>query len=86
MLMCNFELSMRSLEQAYPITFSSYFVSELDKLQELAELGLVTLDDEWISVTLKGRLLIRNVCMVFDRHLQEARRLQSDSQRHSKTL
>lgn len=86
MLMCNFELSLRSLEQAYPITFSSYFATELDKLQELAELGLVTLDDEWISVTLKGRLLIRNVCMVFDRHLQEARRLQSDSQRYSKTL
>ena len=24
---------------------------------------------DWISVTLKGRLLIRNVCMVFDRYL-----------------
>lgn len=86
MLMCNFELSIRSFEQAYPITFSSYFAAELDKLQELAELGLVTLDDEWISVTLKGRLLIRNVCMVFDRYLQQAGRLQSESQRYSKTV
>ncbi len=86
MLMCNFELSIHSLEQAYPITFKAYFEQELEKLAELAELGLLTLDDEWISITLKGRLLIRNVCMVFDRHLQEARRLQSETQRYSRTL
>ena len=86
MLMCNFELSISSLEQAYPITFSTYFAAELEKLHEMVELGLLKLDSEWISVTLKGRLLIRNICMVFDRHLQEARRLQSDPQRYSKTL
>ncbi len=90
MLMCNFELSLRSLEQAYPITFKAYFTRELEELKELAELGLVTLDDDWITVTLKGRLLIRNVCMVFDRHLHEARQLQSQTgvplQRYSRTV
>jgi oxygen-independent coproporphyrinogen-3 oxidase len=86
MLMCNFELSLRSLEQAYPITFGAYFAPELEQLRELAGLGLVTLDDDWISVTLKGRMLIRNICMVFDRHLREARRLQSNPQRYSNTL
>ncbi len=86
MLMCNFELSIRSLEQAYPITFNAYFESELEQLQELAEMGLLTIDDEWISVSLKGRLLIRNVCMVFDRHLQQARRLQSEHVRYSRTV
>ncbi len=90
MLMCNFELSIRSLEQAYPISFRAYFTRELDELKALAELGLVTVDDEWISVTLKGRLLIRNVCMVFDRHLHESRQLQSQTgiplQRYSRTV
>ena len=90
MLMCNFELSIKSLEQAYPITFKAYFTRELEELRELADLGLVTLDDDWITVTLKGRLLIRNVCMVFDRHLHEARQLQSQSgisqQRYSRTV
>lgn len=90
MLMCNFELSLRSLEQAYPISFKAYFPRELEALKELAGLGLVTLDDDWISVTLKGRLLIRNVCMVFDRHLHEARQLQSATgaslQRYSRTI
>ncbi len=90
MLMCNFELSIKSLEQAYPITFNAYFTRELEALKELAELGLVTIDDDWITVSLKGRLLIRNVCMVFDRHLHDARQLQSRTgipqQRYSRTV
>lgn len=86
MLMCNFELSISSLEQAYPIAFNAYFDTELEQLHELAELGLLTINDEWISVTLKGRLLIRNICMVFDRHLQHARQLQSEPIRYSRTV
>ena len=86
MLMCNFELSIRSLEQAYPITFQSYFAAEMEKLHEMTTLGLLKMDEDWISVTLKGRLLIRNICMIFDRHLREARQLQSEPLRYSKTL
>ncbi|MGZ3236983.1 MAG: oxygen-independent coproporphyrinogen III oxidase [Burkholderiaceae bacterium] len=82
MLMCNFELSISSIEQAYPITFSNYFAGELEKLKVLALDGLLTMDDEWISVTMKGRLLIRNICMVFDRYLNE----QQDRPRYSKTI
>ena len=69
MLMCNFELPIASIEQAYPITFSEYFATELEQLAVLVEDGLLTMDSEWLSVTLKGRLLIRNICMVFDRYL-----------------
>jgi oxygen-independent coproporphyrinogen-3 oxidase len=69
MLMCNFELSIVSIEQAYPITFAEYFASELEKLRELAKDGLLTIDSEWVNVTAKGRLLVRNICMVFDRYL-----------------
>jgi oxygen-independent coproporphyrinogen-3 oxidase len=67
--MCNFELSIPALEQAYPIAFASYFKPELEKLRALALDGLLTLDADWLSVTGKGRLLIRNICMVFDRYL-----------------
>ncbi len=73
MLMCNFELSMASIETAYPITFSSHFAAELEKLRELERDGLLTIDAEWITVTMKGRLLIRNICMVFDRYLDAPR-------------
>jgi oxygen-independent coproporphyrinogen III oxidase len=85
-LMCNFELSIRSLEQAYPIKFGTYFEIELEQLRELQRIGLLTIDSEWIEVTLKGRLLIRNICMVFDRHLQQARSLYSESLRYSRTV
>jgi len=72
MLMCNFELSIASIQLAYPITFANYFAAELEKLRELEQNGLLTVDEEWISVTLKGRLLIRNICVVFDRYLNTA--------------
>ncbi len=70
MLMCSFELSIASIEQAYPITFASYFRSELEQLALMEQDGLLTVSADWISVTLRGRLLVRNICMVFDRYLQ----------------
>ncbi|MES2114945.1 MAG: coproporphyrinogen III oxidase, partial [Pseudomonadota bacterium] len=73
MLMCNFELSIDSIEQAYPIDFRTYFATELEALAPLEQDGLVSLEPHWLSVTPKGRLLIRNICMVFDRHLRMAR-------------
>lgn len=73
MLMCHFELSMQAIELAYPIAFNSYFKAELIELQQLEQNGLLTLEQDWITVTPRGRLLIRNICMVFDRHLRESR-------------
>jgi oxygen-independent coproporphyrinogen-3 oxidase len=68
-LMCQFELSISAIELAFPIAFHAYFAREMAALGELERDGLVELAPDWISVTLKGRLLIRNVCMVFDRYL-----------------
>ena len=68
-LMCNFELSLAAIEQAYAITFVTYFAAELARLQAYASDGLLTLDHAWLNVTARGRLLIRTICMVFDRYL-----------------
>ena len=68
-LMCQFEVSMEAIELAFPIVFRTYFAAELAQLAGLERDGLVEVGDDWITVTLKGRLLIRNVCMVFDRYL-----------------
>ena len=43
----------------------------MDELERLAADGLVEIDDDWIHVTPRGRLLVRAVCMVFDRYLRE---------------
>jgi len=85
-LMCNFELSMSSIEQGFPIKFRQYFETELGKLKAFEDDGLLTIDDEWISVTPKGRLLIRNICMVFDRYLGVAQDVAPQPLRYSKTI
>jgi oxygen-independent coproporphyrinogen-3 oxidase len=56
------------------VPFHDYFATELAELQAFVADGLVTCEEGWISVTPKGRLLIRNICMVFDRHLRLGRR------------
>jgi oxygen-independent coproporphyrinogen-3 oxidase len=45
----------------------------LKDLRRLADDGLVELGPDWIVVTPKGRLLVRTICMVFDRYLRETR-------------
>lgn len=89
-LMCNFELSISSLEIAYPIVFREYFAAEMAQLQAMEDDGLIKIEPEWITVEEKGRLLIRNICMVFDRYLKEdqakAARGEGTRQRYSQTV
>lgn len=85
-LMCHFELSITAIEQAYPISFWRYFAAEADALRQLERDGLIVLEDGWINVTPGGRLLIRNICMVFDRHLARARAQAPQPLRYSKTV
>ena len=72
MLMCQFELSIPSIEQAYPIDFAQYFAAELARLEQLEREGLVQIEPQWLSVTPKGRILVRQVCAVFDRYQPSA--------------
>jgi oxygen-independent coproporphyrinogen-3 oxidase len=72
-LMCQFALAKESLEVTHLIEFDRYFAAELDELREFERLGLIIDDGGWLVVTPRGRLLIRNICMVFDRHLRHDR-------------
>ncbi|OYV68182.1 MAG: hypothetical protein B7Z67_14160, partial [Acidiphilium sp. 21-60-14] len=65
--MCHFELFMEPVEIAFLISFENYFARELEDLGKMQDDGLLTLGDRFLSVTPKGRLLIRNICMVFDK-------------------
>lgn len=69
-LMCHFELSKESFNIAYLIDFDQYFATELHELREYEREGLLKISPQSISVTPKGRMLIRNVCMVFDKYLR----------------
>ena len=70
-LACHFRVSIESIEIAHLIDFESYFAAELADLRRLQAEGLVEVTPEWIEVTPRGRLLVRAVCMVFDRYLRE---------------
>ncbi|ULJ68820.1 oxygen-independent coproporphyrinogen III oxidase [Wielerella bovis] len=51
-------------------SFSEYFADEMPDLRQLAERGLIDLRDDGLTVTPKGRFLIRNIAMVFDYYLR----------------
>jgi len=81
-LMCHFEISKESFDIAYLISFDNYFATELKELAEYEREGLLTISPQWISVTPKGRMLIRNICMVFDKYL----RTKKEHARYSKVI
>ncbi len=78
-LICHFKLSTESIELAYLIDFNSYFADELADLGRFREEGLVELTPDWITITPRGRLLVRAICMVFDRYLRDNRQRASYS-------
>jgi oxygen-independent coproporphyrinogen-3 oxidase len=69
-LACQYHVSKEAISQGYMIGFDTYFATELEQLQPLVADGLVEVEDDWIHVTGPGRLLVRAVCMVFDKHLR----------------
>ena len=79
-LICHFEVSISSLEQRYSINFKNYFANSLEKLDEMQNDGLVVLTNDSIKVMDKGKLLVRNICMIFDNYLK------SSSTSFSKTI
>ena len=78
-LICNFEVEFAPLETEYQINFMDYFSEDLSLLQTFIDDELVTIIDTGIKVTLKGELLIRNICMCFDVHLRRQARMQQFS-------
>ncbi|MBN6074451.1 oxygen-independent coproporphyrinogen III oxidase [Aggregatibacter actinomycetemcomitans] len=65
-LICNFKLVYASIEQQYDIHFKQHFAEDLALLAPLAADGLLDIGEAQITVSAKGRLLIRNICLCFD--------------------
>jgi len=80
-LICNFVLSFADIEKQFKINFADYFSSELEDLKPMMEDGLVEISAEGIRVSSSGKLLIRNICMVFDIYLRN-----KTEQRFSKVI
>lgn len=75
-LICNFKLDKTQIESEFSVNFNRYFKEDLELLQTFINDELVEVDDKEIRVTLRGRLLIRNICMCFDKYLRAKARQQ----------
>lgn len=71
-LMCDGEIDLSALGRRYDLDAEAYFASELRDLGSLGELAVHDAAAHRITTTPMGKLLVRNVCMVFDRYFREA--------------
>ena len=69
-LICHFSVNFAAIERVHEVCFSDYFSEDLTLLAPFAQDGLVEIAEDSITVTAKGRLLIRNICMCFDIYLR----------------
>ncbi|APR97253.1 coproporphyrinogen III oxidase [Pandoraea thiooxydans] len=80
-LMCHFELPLGPLQTQFGIDPANYFSDEFERLRAFEADGLLAIEPDRLRVLPAGRLLVRNICMVFDRYLTA-----QPAQRFSKTL
>ena len=81
-IMCNLEVRFGAIEARHGVAFSQHFAAELDAVRALEDEGLVTVEPDALRVTATGRLLTRNVAMLFDAHLAP----RADGPRYSQTV
>lgn len=68
-LICHFEINYQEVSDLYKIDFKTYFESEIELLSGMQKDGLLSIDEEGVTVSPAGRFLIRNLCSVFDQYL-----------------
>ena len=69
-LICQFELNIDEFAKKYHIEFDTYFAEALVSLKPLIDDNMVIIENNHVSVTPRGNLFIRIICMCFDAHLQ----------------
>ena len=70
-LICNFTLDKKEISDRYNICFDDYFTEEINQLKQMQDDGILRINNDSIEVSLAGRLLIRNICTVFDIYNQQ---------------
>lgn len=80
-LMCDMQIDLGAIGKRWHIDAARYFSSALEQLKTAEQDGLVTCDQQMISATPTGRLLIRHLAMAFDARLPS-----QTTQRYSKIL
>ncbi|MBS9777705.1 MAG: oxygen-independent coproporphyrinogen III oxidase [Gammaproteobacteria bacterium] len=71
-IMCNMSIDWSVISAKYNIDARSYFADDIAKLRPMHDDGLLQITDSGFDVCPPGRLLIRNIAMLFDAYLQQA--------------
>ena len=72
-IMCRNELDYGDIESRFELDFQSHFSDELGHIRQQHEDGLLVANEHGFKVTPAGRLLLRNIAMVFDAYLSAKR-------------
>ncbi len=68
-LMCYDKLSYADFNARFDIDFERYFASELERLADMQADELLERDSDGLKILPRGRYLLRNIAMTFDRYL-----------------
>ncbi len=71
-IMCNMSIDWPTISAQFDIDALDYFAAEIPRLQPMHADGLLTLTENGFIVLPPGRLLIRNIAMIFDKYLPKA--------------
>ncbi len=70
-LLCHDYIDFKDVNQKFGIDAITYFINEIQQLGEMQKDRLIDMDAAGIRIMPKGRLLGRNVAMVFDEYLEK---------------
>ena len=78
-LICHFNLNMAHIDKLFGINFEEYFNKDLRLLHTFIDDKLVDITDRKITISVTGRLLIRNICICFDVYYRDLAKKQQFS-------
>lgn len=70
-LLCHLELNYQALSEEFGIDAKAFFAESIERLAPMEQDQLVEITDQAVTITEKGRLLARNICMEFDEYLAQ---------------
>jgi oxygen-independent coproporphyrinogen-3 oxidase len=79
-LLCRFGVIFDAFNDRTGLVFEDYFSDRWPELLKFQEDGLLTIEPDGITVTERGRYLVRIICMTFDAYLQ------SNTEKFSKAI
>ena len=71
-LACKLFIRFDDIDKQFGIQFKHYFADEVNRLAEFTTLGLLTINEEGVFIAPQGRLVLRNILLVFDLYHRSA--------------